>query len=362
MPLIVPLAVGQSAVLDRDAGAESLPERGRDRRRQRNLGDEHDHAAAAAAHDLREPEVDLGLAAAGHAAQERDLKAPLSRQRRERLDGGILLKGQDARRVRPGRGVRPATCQRHMRRRKRIALDAFAMNGHESHRFEPGDDRGGDPAARELVAQHTIRRAVQQQKALALPRPEIDSRALRWRRLRGDCCRKPRRDVEPFGGEPYQANGPERRDALVERVRRHRRRQRRAGPGQVIICDPTGELNDVRRQKGLGVEDLADLAEFELSVRCRRIAEDDTGQRAPAERHDHAGAGHRRRDVGRDAGRSGGRARAPAPRPTRAAGSLLALEDGPHLLHVFPDLALGRGIAQQVGRVERRDQRRAAIA
>ncbi len=50
MPLVVPLAVGQSAVLNRHAGAEARAERGRHRGRQRDLGHQHQHAAAGAAH------------------------------------------------------------------------------------------------------------------------------------------------------------------------------------------------------------------------------------------------------------------------------------------------------------------------
>ena len=46
----------------------------RDRRRQRNLGHEQQNATSAAAHFGREPQVELGLAAAGDAVQERRLE------------------------------------------------------------------------------------------------------------------------------------------------------------------------------------------------------------------------------------------------------------------------------------------------
>ena len=46
LPLIVALAVGQAAVLDGDAVAERLAEQRGDRRRQRDLRHEHQHASS----------------------------------------------------------------------------------------------------------------------------------------------------------------------------------------------------------------------------------------------------------------------------------------------------------------------------
>ena len=49
LPLIVALAVGQAAVLDRDAVAERLAEQRGDGRRQRDLRHQHQHASVRAA-------------------------------------------------------------------------------------------------------------------------------------------------------------------------------------------------------------------------------------------------------------------------------------------------------------------------
>ena len=67
LPLIVALAVGEPAVLDRHPLAERGAEDRRRLRRQRDLGNHEQHALARLAHRARQAQVDLGLAAAGHA-------------------------------------------------------------------------------------------------------------------------------------------------------------------------------------------------------------------------------------------------------------------------------------------------------
>ena len=74
LPLIVALAVGEAAVLDGDALAECLPEQERGGRRQRDFRNEHQHAAARCPDLRRQADVDFGLAAAGDAVQQRDVK------------------------------------------------------------------------------------------------------------------------------------------------------------------------------------------------------------------------------------------------------------------------------------------------
>ena len=79
------LAVGEAAVLDGHAVAEGLAKGGRHRRRERDLGHQHQHSSSAGADAGREPEVDLGLAAAGDAVQQRDAKFMRCSERCEKL-------------------------------------------------------------------------------------------------------------------------------------------------------------------------------------------------------------------------------------------------------------------------------------
>ena len=105
LPLIVPLAVREAAVLDGDAVAEALAEERRDDRRERDLRHEHEHAPARVADARREPQVDLGLAAAGDAVQQRHLELPARRRSAQsRVERGVLLarqRGARDRRRRP---------------------------------------------------------------------------------------------------------------------------------------------------------------------------------------------------------------------------------------------------------------------
>ena len=98
LPLIVTLAVGEPAVLDRDAVAERPPECHRDSRRQRDLRDEQQHAAPHRPNALRQPQIDLGLAAARHAVQHNRLKRSRLRQRRRaRERRGLFARQNDGR-------------------------------------------------------------------------------------------------------------------------------------------------------------------------------------------------------------------------------------------------------------------------
>ena len=76
-PLVEALALGQPGVQQRHRVAEARLEARDGLRRQRDLGDEHDHAAAALERRLRRAQVDLGLARAGDAVQQ----VPLARVR-----------------------------------------------------------------------------------------------------------------------------------------------------------------------------------------------------------------------------------------------------------------------------------------
>ena len=73
VPLVVALAVGESAVLDGDALAECGAEDRGGRRRQGDLGDHQQHAAPGLADLARQPKIDLRLATARDAVQQRDV-------------------------------------------------------------------------------------------------------------------------------------------------------------------------------------------------------------------------------------------------------------------------------------------------
>ena len=76
VPLVVPLAVGQTAMLNGQPIGKRLTERGRHRRRQGNLRHEQQHTAALTPDLGRQPQVEFGLAAASDAVQERRLIRP----------------------------------------------------------------------------------------------------------------------------------------------------------------------------------------------------------------------------------------------------------------------------------------------
>ena len=115
-------------MLNRDALAERRAEdRGRGRR-QRDLGHHQQHAAARLAHRAREAQVDLGLAAAGDAVQQRGvIRAPPARAA-QRVERRLLLVGER-------RPVDVASVRR--RGLERIALDAPPFDRDEPQR-EPG--------------------------------------------------------------------------------------------------------------------------------------------------------------------------------------------------------------------------------
>ena len=70
LPLVAPLGLGQRRVQHGDAVAEACSEAADRLRRERDLGDEDDHASPLPQRGLRRLEVDLGLAAAGRAVEQ----------------------------------------------------------------------------------------------------------------------------------------------------------------------------------------------------------------------------------------------------------------------------------------------------
>ena len=83
-PLVVALAGGEGRVEDREAVAEPGPEARHRLRREADLGDEDDRAAAARQRRLDRGQVDLGLARAGDAVQQLLARARRPRRRARR--------------------------------------------------------------------------------------------------------------------------------------------------------------------------------------------------------------------------------------------------------------------------------------
>ena len=104
LALVAPLGLAERRVQDGDCVAEARGEAGERLRRQRDLGHEHDCAAAAREGVLAGAEVDLGLAAAGRAVEQEVAAA------RVEGDGDALDRGRL--RGRRGRRFRGRRCER----------------------------------------------------------------------------------------------------------------------------------------------------------------------------------------------------------------------------------------------------------
>ena len=103
-PGLEPRAVCERGVQRDDRRREPCAEARDELRRQRDLGHEHERAAARLEHALDEPQVDLGLAAAGDAVQEPGAEFP--ERCADLLDRGALVRGQHRARAPGARGWR----------------------------------------------------------------------------------------------------------------------------------------------------------------------------------------------------------------------------------------------------------------
>jgi hypothetical protein len=74
LPLVVPFAVRQRAVLDGDTISKGTAELRGHRRRQRDLGNQHQHLSARLADAIGEAQINFGLPAARDAVQERHME------------------------------------------------------------------------------------------------------------------------------------------------------------------------------------------------------------------------------------------------------------------------------------------------
>ena len=260
VPLVVPLAVGQPAVLDGHAAAAGGAKRAHHGRRQGDLGHEHEHAPALPAHLSRELQVDGGLPAPGHPVQQRDPEPSVRRPRRQAAQRRLLLAGQlDRSRARSR--VHP------FRRGERVALDLPALDAHQAPAGQPAHGVGGDA----VLGQH---------------RDGEPGRGCREQRERAALARaQPRRPTAP--GDPLAldremnaAHGAEPRPGCRARrpgVGRHGGGHRLARAASVVVGDPRGQLQYRRRQERLGVEALQQLPDLD---RCAAAVRGRGGQHA----------------------------------------------------------------------------------
>ena len=114
LALVAALALGERRVQHGDAVAEARGEARERLRRERDLRDEHDRAAATRERLLAGAQVDLGLAAAGRAVEQEVAAASVERLDDPRARGPLRLRrlGRRARRHRAATRARPATASR----------------------------------------------------------------------------------------------------------------------------------------------------------------------------------------------------------------------------------------------------------
>ena len=285
MPLIVPCARRKPAVLYGHAVAERSPEGLRHGRRQRDLRNEHQHAAPGRHHVPGEPQVHLGLAAAGHAVQQGDVEDPFRGQGGQGLERDALLRSRlDRRAALPRLRLRGASG------RKRVAFDPAGIDRHQTALAKAGHRRRRHAFLAQPRRCDPARHGGKTVQGRALLRPESA------RRPGQQCIAARRRDADdPF--RPESTAAFERRQG----ERRHGGGQRFAGPASVVVRHPQGEIDHVRRQIGLRIQRLQQIAQLhrhrrgDAAVRLRGIGNHAPCHHAPAERHAYATAHRRRR-------------------------------------------------------------------
>ncbi len=283
MPLIVTLAVGEAAVLNGHPLAERLAELEGDGRRQRNLGHQQQNPTAAAPYFCCEPQVELGLAAARDAVQERGLKPAALDEPAQGCQRGLLFGGENERRSlrRDNPIVRP----------ERVAFDLPPAERDEAQRGQPCQCRRSDAASRQLGRLEAVRCPRQEHQGLALAR----SQPQRIEVPRAGVFFQPSRDLHPLRRQRRHANGSEGARRTTGRTagshRRHRRRERRTDSAGVIVRHPGREAHDVFGQVRLRIQDFDDgfYGGSRRLVDIRAI-DDAAGEDAAAERHEHPGA------------------------------------------------------------------------
>ena len=222
---------------------------------------------------LRQPQVDLGLAAAGHAVQERGAELTRIGERRQLIEGRTLL-GREL----TGR-VEGLTAHRGT-----FEGIAFLGLGPESH--QPFSGQSGQHVRRHAaVAELTERKTDAGRR-----RENLERLPLLWGQSWGQSR------TLTLGLTPLEAMGRNGRDpAGSERrcpgasARGQCHRNRIADSGEVILRHPRAQVHDTRRQKRLAIDDLDDVLDRVGRGNVRVELDDTTGQGTRADRHTNPG-------------------------------------------------------------------------
>ncbi len=198
---------------------------------------------------------------------------------------------------------------------ERIAIDALVRDRDEPQRLQARAAPTLECRAPPGPAPATGRPARQQLQRLALPAAESGQVGIRGIHAPRAQSTAPRRRV-PAAVSVTTRTVLKRSTRAVSPCGGKRRGQRRAGPGQVVLGHPLGQLDDVGGTNASSSSTCDDrLDRRRRRIGGSRLAKHHAGQRARPERHDHARAGARawRDRVGHAIGEQR-RARAPAPR------------------------------------------------
>ena len=192
IPLVVSGAVGQAAVLHRDACTEDLSEAGRDRRGQRDLRHKNQRLTLRRQRRPRQLSVDLRLAAAGDTVQQSHGESPGPGRLHQRIDRRLLVGCQHpvgpALRLRGHGGLG----------RPRVPLDDLLTDGQTTLFDEPSHRLARDPAPRQLRNRHSRRGPAQHLERLALSCAQRGPALDEFQPVRRDPCHADR--LERAGG------------------------------------------------------------------------------------------------------------------------------------------------------------------
>ena len=182
---------------------------------------------------------------------------------------------------------------------ERIAIDPLFPNRDQAERLQAGQGRARDATLRQCRRRQSVGGALEQLQDLDLPLAEPGSPrrglcVVGWesRQLDGFPAVRSKSlgGIRAGGRQRRDAHGLETIGARRQSVRRQRRGQRGAGPGQVVLRHPLSQLHDIGRHERVVVEDLLDRLDRVCAIGGGRLAEHHARQRARADRHDDARA------------------------------------------------------------------------
>ncbi len=262
-PGLAPLEAGEARMPRRGRRAEAVLEALQPLRRERDLGQQHQHLPARGEGRGDGLEIDLGLAGAGHAVEQ---------GRREGMGQDLVDQGLRGRRL-LGRKRRSLALSIGLREgAAHRALDAFQ----QADRRHGLDHRGADAGdMRQLGGRH--RRPVLQL---------LEHAAARGRQFQRRVAGRRRRAIDDLGLGRFERGRHAHRHAQDGA-------RRRQGVGRDPIDEAAQRLGHRQRRQQMG--DVAQLAGRHLA---RALAPDDADRLALAQRHDHEMAGVNRQPVG----------------------------------------------------------------